>query len=158
MTDRFPISQEGLNKLALELKNLKNVERPDVIKAIAKARAHGDLSENAEYHAAREKQGFIEAKILELENKISCAEVIDTSKMQGDKVKYGATVKLYDEETEDEAIYKIVSDYEADVLHGSISISSPLSKALLGKTKGESLVFKTPKSIKYYKILSVTYT
>ena len=158
MVYKFPISEKGLNKLMLELKDLKHVEKPKVIKAIAKAREYGDLSENAEYHAARERQGFIEAKILELEDKISRAEIIDTSKIQGDEIQYGATVKLYDEETENKVIYKIVSDYEADVLHGFISISSPLSRVLLGKTKGESVELKTPKFTKYYKILSVTYT
>ena len=157
MSNRFPISQEGLDRLKLELENLKSIERPEVVQAIAKARAYGDLSENGEYHAARERQGFIEAKILELEDKISRAEVIDISKIQGDKIQYGATVKLYDEESEKEIIYKIVSDYEADVSHGSISISSPLSRALLGKKEGESLEFKTPKCTRYYKILSVTY-
>ena len=158
MSNRFPISQEGLNKLELELKNLKNIERPEVIKEIVKARAHGDLSENAEYHAAREKQGFIEAKISELEDKIARAEIIDISNIQGDKIKYGATVKLRDEETGVEIVYKIVGDYKADASHGSISISSPLSKTLLGKKKGALLEFKTPRCVKYYEILSITYS
>ena len=145
-------------KLELELKNLKNIERHEVIKEIVKARAHGDLSENAEYHAAREKQGFIEAKISELEDKIARAEIIDISNIQGDKIKYGVTVKLRDEETGVEIVYKIVGDYEADASHGSISISSPLSKALLGKKKGALLEFKTPRCVKHYEILSITYS
>ncbi|WPX96413.1 transcription elongation factor GreA [Candidatus Bandiella euplotis] len=157
MIKRFPISQQGLDKLELELKNLRNVERIEIIKAIAEARAHGDLSENAEYHAAREKQSFIEAKISELEDKIGRAEVIDVSKIQGNEIKYGATVKLLDEETEDEVKYTIVSEYEADVSAGLISISSPLAKALLGKVMGESLEFRTPKGTKYYEVLSVSY-
>ena len=157
MISRFPISKEGLNKLKLELKHLKNVERVNVINSIAEAREHGDLSENAEYHAAREKQGFIEAKISELEDKISRAEIIDVSKIQGDEVKYGASIKLLDEEKDAEIIYKIVSDYESDVSKGLISISSPLAKALLGKKVGESFEFKIPKGTKYYQVLSINY-
>ena len=157
MIARFPISQEGFNKLEFELRGLKNVERPNIIKLIAEARAHGDLSENAEYHAAREKQGFVEAKISELEDKISRAEIIDVSKIQGNEIKYGASVQLIDEETAEKIVYKIVSEYEADVSAGLISITSPLAKALLGKVKGESLEFHTPKTIRYYEILSVTY-
>ena len=157
MISRFPISKEGLNKLKLELKHLKNVERVSVINSIAEAREHGDLSENAEYHAAREKQGFIEAKISELEDKISRAEIIDVSKIQGDEVKYGASIKLLDEEKDAEIIYKIVSDYESDVSKGLISISSPLAKALLGKKVGESFEFKIPKGTKYYQVLSINY-
>jgi transcription elongation factor GreA len=157
MIKRFPISQEGLNKLELELKELKAVERPGIIKLIAEARAHGDLSENAEYHAAREKQGFVEAKISELEDKIARSEVIDVSKIQGNEIKYGATVQLVDEETEDRSLYTIVGEYEADVSAGLISISSPLAKALLGKAKGDAFEFHTPKGIKYYEILSVKY-
>ena len=157
MVERFPISKEGMNKLRLELTNLKNIERVNVIKSIAEAREHGDLSENAEYHAAREKQGFIEAKISELEDKISRAEVIDITKIQGAEVKYGASIKLFDEDKENEVFYKIVSEYEADVSKGLISISSPLAKALIGKKINESLEFKTPKGVKYYQIISVDY-
>lgn len=157
MVSRFPISKEGLDKLNLELNNLKNVERINVINSIAEAREHGDLSENAEYHAAREKQGFIEAKISELEDKISRAEIIDVSKLQGDEAKYGASIKLLDEEKDEEIIYKIVSEYEADVSKGLISISSPLAKALLGKKIEECFEFRTPKGIKYYQILSINY-
>lgn len=157
MIVRFPISKEGINKLEIELKHLKNVERINVIKSIAEAREHGDLSENAEYHAAREKQGFIEAKISELEDKISRAEVIDTSKIKSDEVKYGASIKLLDEDKDNEIFYKIVSEYEADASKGLISISSPLFKALIGKKVNESLEFKTPKGTKYYKIISIDY-
>jgi transcription elongation factor GreA len=128
-----------------------------VIKSIAEARAHGDLSENAEYHTAKEKQGFIEGKICELEDKISRAEIIDISQVRGEQVKYGASIKLLDEDTDNEIIYKIVSEYEADVSRGMISIISPLAKALIGKKVDESLEFNTPKGIRYYKILSVDY-
>ncbi|MFK7761207.1 MAG: transcription elongation factor GreA [Candidatus Midichloriaceae bacterium] len=157
MVERFPISREGMDKLELELKNLKNVERVNVIKSIAEARAHGDLSENAEYHAAREKQGFIEAKIFELEDKISRAEIIDVAQVRGEEVKYGASIKLFDEDKDTEIFYKIVSEYEADVSKGLISITSPLAKALIGKKVNESLEFNTPKGIKYYQIMSVDY-
>ena len=157
MVERFPISKEGMDKLERELKTLINVERIGVIKSIAEARAHGDLSENAEYHAAKEKQGFIEAKISELEAKISRAEIIDISQVQGEQVKYGASVKLLDEDTGNEVVYKIVSDYESDVSKGMISITSPLAKALIGKKAAESLEFNTPKGMRYYKILSVAY-
>ena len=155
MVERFPISREGMNKLELELKNLRNVERVNVIKSIAEARAHGDLSENAEYHAAREKQGFIEAKIFELEDKISRAEIIDVAQVRGEEIKYGALIKLFDEEKDSEIFYKIVSEYEADVSKGLISITSPLAKALIGKKVNESLEFNTPKGMKYYQIMSV---
>jgi len=157
MVERFPISKEGKSKLETELTHLKSVERVNVIKSIAEARAHGDLSENAEYHAAKEKQGFIEAKISELENKISRAEIIDISQVRGDHVKYGASIKLLDEDTEREIAYKLVSEYEADVSKGMISITSPLAKALIGKKVSESLEFNTPKGTRYYKILSVDY-
>ena len=157
MVERFPISKEGMNKLEIELNNLRFVERPNIIKSISEARAHGDLSENAEYHAAKEKQGFIEAKISELEDKISRAEIIDISQVRGEQVKYGASIKLLDEDTNNEIIYKIVSEYEADVSNGMISIISPLAKALIGKKVDESLEFNTPKGIRYYKILSVNY-
>ena len=158
MVERFPISREGMNKLELELRNLKNVERVNVIKCIAEARAHGDLSENAEYHAAREKQGFIEAKIFELEDKISRAEIIDIGQVRGEEIKYGASIKLFDEDKDNEIVYKIVSEYEADVSKGLISITSPLAKALIGKKVKESLEFSTPKGMKYYQIISVDYT
>ncbi|MBY0580830.1 MAG: transcription elongation factor GreA [Rickettsiales bacterium] len=155
MVERFPISKEGMSKLEIELKHLRSVERVNVIKSIAEARAHGDLSENAEYHAAKEKQGFIEAKISELEDKISRAEIIDISQVRGEQVKYGASIRLLDEDTEKEIAYKIVSEYESDASKGMISITSPLAKALIGKKVNEYLEFNTPKGIRYYKILSV---
>jgi transcription elongation factor GreA len=157
MVERFPISKEGMNKLEIELNNLRFIERPNIIKSISEARAHGDLSENAEYHAAKEKQGFIEAKISELEDKISRAEIIDVSQVRGEQVQYGASIRLLDEDTEKEIAYKIVSEYEADVSKGMISITSPLSKALIGKKVNESLEFNTPKGIRYYKILFADY-
>jgi transcription elongation factor GreA len=157
MVERFPISKEGMSKLEIELKHLRSVERVNVIKSIAEARAHGDLSENAEYHAAKEKQGFIEAKISELEDKISRAEIIDISQVRGEQVKYGASIRLLDEDTEKEIAYKIVSEYESDASKGMISITSPLAKALIGKKVNEYLEFNTPKGIRYYKILSVDY-
>ena len=131
--NRFPITNSGFEKLELELKNLKTVERPSVIKSIAEAREHGDLSENAEYHAAKEKQSFIEGRIADLENKISRAEVIKTEKLTGDKVIFGATVTLADIEKKKKLVYQIVGTEEADVENGKVSISSPLAKALLGK-------------------------
>jgi transcription elongation factor GreA len=149
MVERFPISKEGMSKLEIELKHLRSVERVNVIKSIAEARAHGDLSENAEYHAAKEKQGFIEAKISELEDKISRAEIIDISQVRGEQVKYGASIRLLDEDTEKEIAYKIVSEYESDASKGMISITSPLAKALIGKKVNEYLEFNTPKGIKY---------
>ena len=157
MVERFPISKEGMSKLEIELKHLRSVERVNVIKSIAEARAHGDLSENAEYHAAKEKQGFIEAKISELEDKISRAEIIDISQVRGEQVKYGASIRLLDEDTEKKITYKIVSEYESDASKGMISITSPLAKALIGKKVNEYLEFNTPKGIRYYKILSVDY-
>jgi len=157
MVERFPISKEGMNKLQIELNNLRFVERPNIIKSISEARAHGDLSENAEYHAAKEKQGFIEAKISELEDKISRLEIIDISQVRGEQVKYRASIRLLDKDTEKEIAYKIVSEYKANVSKGMISITSPLSKALIGKKVNESLEFNTPKGIRYYKILFVDY-
>ncbi|MFQ3307698.1 MAG: transcription elongation factor GreA [Candidatus Midichloriaceae bacterium] len=156
-TDRFPISDSGFNKMKSELEALKSVERPSVIISIAEARSHGDLSENAEYHAAKEKQGFIEAKISDLENKLARSQIVDISKITGNTVKYGATVEILDEDTEKQISYKIVSDYEADVSKGWISISSPLAKSLTSKELGDSVEFTTPKYTKYYKIISVKY-
>jgi transcription elongation factor GreA len=155
--DKFPITPEGYERLNQELHKLKTVERPAVITAIAEARAHGDLSENAEYSAAREKQGFIEAKIADLESKLSRAEVIDIKDLSGDKIVFGATVTLVDEETDEEMVYKIVSDFEADIAKGAISIFSPVAKALLGKFKGDSIEVHTPKGIKYYEVLNVAF-
>jgi len=154
---KVPMTKKGAERLQQELKNLKNVERPAVIAAIAEARGHGDLSENAEYHAAREKQSFIEGRIQELEYAVSCAEVIDTAALSGDSIVFGATVVLMDEETEAEQTYQIVGQYEADLEHGLISIQSPLARALIGKSVGDSVDVKSPKGARSYEILNVEY-
>ena len=145
----------GYNSLDEELKRLKTLERPAVIAAISEARAHGDLSENAEYHAAKERQGWIEGRIAEIEDKISRAQVIDVSKLSGDNVKFGATVSLVDEDTEEDARYQIVGDHEADVRSGRISLSSPLSRAMIGKAVGDVVEVSTPGGIKAYEITKV---
>jgi transcription elongation factor GreA len=137
--DKFPITTKGYTAMEVELKNLKTVERSSVIKAIAEAREHGDLKENAEYHAARERQSFIEGRIQELEAKIAGAEVIDVSNLCGEIVKFGATVVLVDEDTEEEVSYRIVGEYEADIKKGMLSVTAPISRALIGKKKGESV-------------------
>lgn len=155
--ERFPITQAGYKKLSEEIKNLKSVERPTVIQAIAEARELGDLSENAEYHAAREKQSFIEGRIIDLEDKISRSEVIDTSKFQGPNIKFGAQVELIDEETEESFQYTITGDYEADITKGLLSLSSPISRALIGKNEGESVDVATPKGTRTYEVIKVIY-
>lgn len=155
--DQIPVTKSGHEKLMAELNDLKKVQRPNVIDAIATAREHGDLKENAEYHAAREQQSFIEGRILELEAVTSKAQVIDPSTMDGDTVKFGATVLVVDEETDEEFTYQIVGDYEADTESGRISISAPIAKALIGKSEGDSVSVKTPKGPKDYEILEVHY-
>ncbi len=155
--EKFPITVNGYAKLQEEIKHLKAVERPQVIKAIASARELGDLSENAEYHAAREKQGFLEGKIIDLEDKSARAEIIDISKISGNVVRFGAKVQLTDEETDENSAYSIVGDYEADISKGLISISSPIARGLIGKAQGESIEVITPKGIKYYEIVKVDY-
>ncbi|MDA9163358.1 transcription elongation factor GreA [Rickettsiaceae bacterium] len=155
--DKFPITQQGYDKLEKEIKQLKHVERPAVIEAIATAREFGDLSENAEYHAAREKQSFIEGKILDLESKFSRSEIIDTSKLQADSVKFGATVKVIDDDTEEESVYHIVGEYEADITKRLISTGSPLAKALIGKSIGDIVEVSTPKGGKAYEILEISF-
>ena len=157
MSERFPITKKGFIQLEEELHKLKTIERPAIIIAIAEARAHGDLSENAEYTSARDKQGFIEAKIADLESKHARAEIIDTTNSATDEIKFGAIVKLIDQDTSEEVCYSIVGDYEADLKNGYISVSSPLVKALLNKRSGDEVEVQTPKNIKYYKILSVKY-
>jgi len=156
--EKVPMTVEGYEALQAEIKHLKSVERPNIISAIAEARAHGDLSENAEYHAAKEEQGHNEARIGELDDSISRAEIIDVSKLSGDIVKFGATVTVVDEETDAEAIYQIVGADEADVKEGKISITSPLSRGLIGKTTGDSIEVVTPGGGKSYEILSVTFS
>ena len=147
----------GLQRLEDELRNLKSKERPDVIRAIAEARSHGDLSENAEYHAARDRQSFIEGRIQELEEIVSAAEVIDPSTLSGETVKFGAHVWLVDEETEKEATYQIVGVHEADIKLHRLSISSPLSKALIGKKIGDTVSVPAPGGDRTYEILGVKF-
>ena len=154
---KFPITREGFLNLENELKNLKSVQRPAIIEAIGTARELGDLSENAEYHAAREKQSFIEGRILELEDKIARADVIDVSKLDGKVVKFGAKVKLVDEDSEKEASYTITGEYEADITKNLISISSPIARALIGKKEGDSVEVTTPGGVRNYEILEVKF-
>lgn len=155
--DRFPISPAGYKRLEAELHHLKAVERPAVIMAIAEARAHGDLSENAEYSAAKEKQGFIEAKISDLDSKLSRAHIIESSTIESDHIQFGAFVRIVDEETDEVIEYTLVSDYEADLEKKHISIASPVAKALMGKKVSDSIEVNTPKGIKYYEILHIEY-
>jgi transcription elongation factor GreA len=147
----------GLQRLEQELRQLKAEERPAIIRAIAEARAHGDLSENAEYHAARERQSFIEGRIQELEEITSAAEVIDPSTLTGDHVKFGAQVRLVDEESEKESAYQIVGVHEADIKLGRLSISSPLAKALIGKKVGDTVSVPAPGGDRSYELLSIKY-
>lgn len=153
--ERVPMTVEGFRTLEAELQRLKSEERPRIIQAISEARAHGDLSENAEYHAAKEQQGFNEARVADLEDRLGRADVIDTSKLSGDTVKFGATVTLVDEDTEEKVKYKIVGDSEASVKDGKISISSPIARALIGKSKGESAEVTTPKGARSYEVLKI---
>lgn len=155
--DKVPMTAAGHLQLQEELKNLKTVERPAVIKAIAAAREHGDLSENAEYHAARERQSFIEGRIMELEDVHKRAEVVDLSKITGKTVRFGAKVKLADEETDEEMSYQIVGEFEADLKRKMISIVSPLGRSLIGRESGDSVEVETPNGTKYYEIVSVRY-
>ena len=151
------MTASGLQRLEEELRNLKSVERPAIIRAIAEARSHGDLSENAEYHAARERQSFIEGRVLELEEIVSAAEVIDPSTLSGDQIKFGAHIKLVDEETEKETSYQIVGVHEADIKAQRLSISSPLAKALIGKKAGDTISVPAPGGDRTYEVLEVRY-
>jgi transcription elongation factor GreA len=153
--EKVPMTGEGYTALDEELKRLKSQERPTVIAAIAEARSHGDLSENAEYHAAKERQGWIEGRIAEIEDKIARAQVIDVSKLSGSQVKFGATVSVVDEDTEEEARYQIVGEHEADVRSGKISIASPIARAMIGKETGDVVEVNTPGGVKAYEILKV---
>jgi len=155
--DKVPMTQGGYTALEAELKNLKSAERPAVIEAIAEARAHGDLSENAEYHAARERQSFIEGRIKELEGVVSAAQIIDPSKLNGSSVKFGAKVLIVDEDTDVEVSYQIVGQYEANADKGLISITAPIARALIGKAIGDSVEVKTPQGLRSYEILEVIY-
>ncbi len=154
---KFPMTAAGLVALEEELRHLKAVERPAIIRAIAEARAHGDLSENAEYHAARERQSFIEGRIAELEEITSAAEVIDPSTLSGDTVKFGAVIHLIDEDTETEVMYQIVGMHEADVKRARLSITSPLAKALISKRVGDTVAVPAPGGDRSYEILKITY-
>jgi transcription elongation factor GreA len=155
MNGTFPMTQEGYDLLKQELKHLTTVERPDVINAIAEARAHGDLSENAEYHAAKERQGYIEGRIQELNGKLASANVIDVSKLSGDKIVFGATVSFVDVDTEEEKRYKIVGEDEADLEQNQISVNSPIARALIGKKEGDTLVIPIPKGSIEVEVLEV---
>lgn len=157
MEEKVPMTKQGYQNLNDELKHLKFEERPRIVAAIEEARGHGDLSENAEYHSAREQQSFIEGRIQELEGALSHAQVIDTAALSGDKVLFGATVKLSDADTEEESTYKIVGQYEANLEKGLISLLSPLAKALIGKELGDIVEVNTPRGEKSYEILSVKY-
>ncbi|MEM6679570.1 MAG: transcription elongation factor GreA [Pseudomonadota bacterium] len=155
--EKVPMTKQGYSALNDELRVLKNEERPAVITAIAEAREHGDLSENAEYHAARERQSFIEGRIKELEGLISRADVIDTAKMTGSTVRFGAHVVLVDEDTDEEKKYQIVGESEANIESGKLNMKSPLARALIGKDEGDSVEVQTPRGAKAYEILSVKY-
>ncbi len=154
--DKIPLTRAGFDKLDAELKHLKSVERPAIIRAISDAREHGDLSENAEYHSAKEKQSFIEGRVKELEGVISLADVIDVAKLSG-TVKFGARVNLVDEDTDEEKTYQIVGEYEADIENGKLNMKSPLARALIGKDEGDSVEVRTPGGVRSYEILSIDF-
>ena len=155
--EKVPMTAEGYTSLEAEIKTLKTAERPRIIKLIAEARSHGDLSENAEYHAAKELQGITEARIADLEDKLSRADIIDVSKLKGDQVMFGATVTLIDEDTEDKVKYLIVGEIEGNVKEGKISITSPIARALLGKRKNDVVEVSTPGGGKSYEIVKVEF-
>jgi transcription elongation factor GreA len=158
MSDKPPLTLRGAEKLREELKRLKSVERPRVIEAISEARGHGDLKENAEYHAAREQQGFIEGRIQEIEGKLSNAQIIDVASLAGrGKVVFGATVELFDLSSEDEVTYQIVGDGEADINEGLISVSSPIARALIGREEGDVAEVEAPNGRREYEIGSIRY-
>jgi transcription elongation factor GreA len=154
--EKIPMTRAGHTALEVELKHLKSVERPAIIQAIAEAREHGDLSENAEYHSAREKQSFIEGRIKEIESIISLADVIDPTVLSG-AIKFGATVCVVDEDTEEEKTWQIVGEYEANIEKGLLNIKSPIARALIGKEEGDSVEVNTPGGQKSYEILSIDY-
>ena len=154
---KIPMTADGYVRLEEELRHLRGTERPAVIRAIAEAREHGDISENAEYHAARERQSFIEGRVAELEDKISRAEIIDVTKLTGKQVKFGATVTLIDEDTEEKAVYQIVGEDEADIKAKRLAITSPLARALVGKSVGDTVEVTTPGGSKSYEISKVAF-
>jgi len=153
--NKIPMTADGYNRLQEELKRLKTVDRPAIIRAIAEARDHGDLAENAEYHSARDRQSFIEGRLAEIEDKIVRAEIIDVSKLSGSVIKFGARVTLADEETDEEQTFQIVGEDEADISRGRLSVTSPLARALIGKKKGASVEVMTPGGAKAYEITKV---
>lgn len=155
--ERVPMTVKGFKALEAELQRLKSVERPRIVQAIAEARAHGDLSENAEYHAAKDAQGLNEAKVAELEDKLGRADVVDPATLSGTTVKFGARVKLVDEDTEEEVTYQIVGEMEADVKRGMVSISSPIARALIGKSEGDVVEVTTPRGARSYEILKINW-
>jgi len=155
--EKVPVTKAGYDRLNAELKELKENERPAVIKAIAEAREHGDLSENAEYHAARERQSFVEGRIQELEGLVGRADVIDPTKIGGDTIKFGATIKIVDEDTDEEKTYQIVGESEADIDSGKLNMRAPLARSLIGKEVGDSVEVNTPGGGKSYEILSIKY-
>ena len=154
--EKIPLTRAGFDKLDAELKHLKSVERPTIIRAISDAREHGDLSENAEYHSAKEKQSFIEGRVKELEGVISLADVIDVSKLSG-AIKFGAHVTLVDEDTDKETTYQVVGEYEADIENGRLNMKSPIARALIGKEEGDSVEVRTPGGVKSYEILAIVF-
>ena len=155
--EKVPMTEAGYENLLKELKRLKTEERPAIIRAIEEARAYGDISENAEYHAAKERQAFIESRVAEIEDKTARAEVIDVSKLSGKQIKFGATIRLADEDTDARITYQIVGTDESDIKSGLLSISSPLARALIGKTKGDSVEVVTPGGSKAYEIISLKF-
>ncbi len=155
--DRVPITAEGYSHLEAELKRLKSVERPEIIRAIAAAREHGDLSENAEYHAARERQALVEGRVADIEDVMRRADVIDIAKLSGKQVKFGATVTLTDEDTEEERTFQIVGEPESDVDAGRLSVTSPLARAVIGRTVGDSVEVTTPRGIRFYEVVGVEF-
>ncbi len=156
--EKVPMTASGHNRIEAELKELKSVERPAIIRAIAEAREHGDLSENAEYHSAREKQSFIEGRVLELESLIARADIIDPSTLTGNKIKFGAKVKIVDEDTDEEKTYQIVGEVEANIEAGLLNLNSPLARALIGKEVGDSVEVSTPGGGRGYEVLSVEFS
>ena len=155
--NKVPMTEVGYKNLQVELKKLVNIERPAIITAIAEARSHGDLSENAEYQYAKEEQNLIESKIAELENTIVQAEVIDISKLSGKEIMFGATVKIKDNETGEQSTYQIVGEYESDIENKKISVNSPMSRGLIGKSKNDVVEINSPKGIKFYTVISVKF-
>lgn len=157
MSNKIPMTAEGYARLEEELQYLRQTARPQVIQAIAEAREHGDLSENAEYHAARDRQSFIEGRVAEIQDTMARAEVIDVSKLSGDTVKFGATVTLADEDTDEETTYQIVGEVEAEVKNGKIAVTSPIARGIIGKKVGDSVEIQTPKGQKFFEVVAVEY-